>query len=160
MNSRLLSIVTAVVLGALGACQTGIEPGTVDDLELTTSLSRTVIPAGETAVMQMRLRNRGTSTVTLDFPSSCQILPYIQAAGGSSVFPTGGGWGCLTVITKLVLEPGEEVVQTLEIRGGTPAPTISTGAQLAPGQYRAFAELGERPRPYVKSNSVSFSVVE
>ena len=158
MTVRRLVSSAAILLTALVGCQVGTEPGTVDDLEFTTSLSRTVIPVGETAVMQMRLKNRGTSTVTLDFPHSCQILPYIEHAGGATAFPSGGGWGCLTVVTKLVLEPGEEVVQTLEIHGGAPMPAVYTGAALDEGQYRAFAELGERPRHYVKSNSVSFSV--
>lgn len=162
MNTRqlLLSASTALFAATVVSCQVGTEPGTVNDLEFTTSLSRTVIPVGGTAVMQMRLRNRGASTVTLNFPHSCQILPYIEGAGGSTVFPTGGGWGCLTVVTRLVLEPGEEVVQTLEVHGGAPAPAVFTGALLPPGQYRAFAELGERPRPYSSTNSVSFSVVE
>ncbi len=149
----------ALFLLASSGCQVGTEPGSLSDLTFRASMSRTLIAVGETATLTIRLRNNGSQPVTIDFPHSCQILPYIDTVGGEPAFPAGGGWGCLTVVTKLHLEPGEEIVQAHEIRGA-PAPAIYTGALLPPGEYRAYAELGERPRPLGTTNAIRFTVVD
>ena len=148
-----------LLLASTLGCELSTGPGSPSDVTFTASMSRTVIPLGESATLTIRLRNGGTQPVTIDFPHSCQILPYVDNAAGEPVFPEQG-WGCLTVITKLHLEPGQEIVQGHEIRGGVPAPAIYTGALLPPGEYQAYAELGERPRPYASTNVVRFTVVD
>lgn len=148
----------ALLLLATQGCELGTEPGTVDDLTFTASMSRTSIPVGESATLEMRVSNHSAREVVVSFPHSCQILPYIEDATGTVAYPGGGGWGCLTVVTEMRLAPGESRLRTLEIRGGTTAPPGYEGARLPPGEYRAYAELGERPRPKARSNTVTFAV--
>ena len=159
-NSLSRGVCAALVLVLGTACRAAAGPGDVRDLTLTTTISRTTIPAGgQSGVLEIRLSNHSGHPVSLSFPSSCQVLYYIETTDGKLTYPLGGGWGCLTVVTELDIGPGEEIVRDVEIRGG-PAPAIYPPPLLPAGAYRAYAELGERPRPLLSSNRVTFSVVE
>ena len=153
--SKLLVLLTFTALVAIGCESDFLATGR--SLELTASMSDTELAVGEDATLRITLRNHGDRPVELNFPHSCQILPYIETAVGQLVYPQGG-WGCLTVLTRLHLAPGEEKVQTLQVRGGVPQPAIHTGAALPPGEYRAYAELGEKNRVILRSNAVGFRV--
>src|SRR5439155_23226640 len=48
------------------------------------------------------LKNTGSDTVTLNFPSSCQVMGYIaERSTGRLVHPTGGSWASVSVWGRL-----------------------------------------------------------
>jgi hypothetical protein len=81
-------------------------------------------------------------TPVAHFSSSCQILPYVATEpGGEVVYPSGGHWGCLAVITQFTLGPGAEKRQTLLIRGGTMSGDTSPAVALDRGHYSIHATV-------------------
>jgi hypothetical protein len=109
------------------------------------------------------LRNVSAKPVTLVFPSSCVVLPYIETVDGHIVHPGGGGWGCLTVISTVTLAAGGSIVHSEALEAG-PASYRSNKITLPAGRYRAYAELdgflGEYggPRVQLRSREVIFQV--
>src|SRR5512143_663495 len=72
-----------------------------DPLRLDVVAARTTIDVGDTTTVRFQLSNTGGDTVRLTFSSGCQVLPYVADADHQVVYPGGGGWACLTVITHL-----------------------------------------------------------
>jgi hypothetical protein len=148
---------------ALSACSTDLGTGVQPEaggLRLTTTISSPIVPLGTTAVITHRLQNLTALPVHLTFRSGCQVLPFIQEAGGVIVDPLGGSWGCAAAITSLVLSPYGEHVMTREVRGGTPQLAIYTSVPLDRGDYRAYAELASNNDRHVslRSRDVAFQV--
>jgi len=158
MRNR-LPVVTIVLSGLLGGCRAERLTGKATDLELVASISTTSVRVGETATLTFRIRNASTDRIALTFPSSCQVLPYIETASGTRAYPAAGDWGCYAAITNLELAAGEERTIAIEVRGGAPQPAVTTGVPLQQGRYHAFALLGQAPDVRERSNVVEFSVV-
>ena len=88
-----------------------------------------------------RLRNVTSDTIALSFPNSCQVLPYITTPQVDRVvYLSGGAWGCLAVVTSLVLAPGAAHVTTVLVRASAQA--TDPAIPLLRGEYRAYARLG------------------
>jgi len=99
------------------------------------------VTAADPATLTFRLENTGSAAIRLTFSSSCQLMPYIVEIGtGELVYPGGGGWSCLTVVTELSLPPRGAETKTVQVRA---AGTSGSGlaAVLSPGVYRAYAQL-------------------
>jgi hypothetical protein len=127
----------------LAGCSQSIEPNTdkVGALLLTVSGSSAEIVGGTPMTFRVSLVNEGSEAVTLHFGDSCQINPYIRNALGEMVLPTGGGWGCLTVITQLTLLPGQPVVREYVWTGSTAFQSEMPLRSLPPGTYFFTAEV-------------------
>lgn len=143
-------IVPVLTLGvALSACGNSPDLGPQDGaLRLEVTVARSVIAIGDTTAAVITLRNLSAHLITVTFSSSCQILPYIRAQPSDTiVYPRGGEWGCLAVITELVLAPRAERHEALLIRGGTGTDAGFRGIALERGEYRIHATLasGEYP---------------
>jgi hypothetical protein len=114
-------------------------------LRLSASASANVIYPGSPVTLRATLKNEGSEPITLHFSDSCQILPYIRTGGGKSVIPSGGGWGCLTVITQLSLAPGESRVHEYVLKKTESALAGTRNAQmqfeLPAGRYYFTAEV-------------------
>jgi len=96
--------------------------------------------AGGLAIFRLRAENISQAVVDLTFPSSCQILPYFtDRATARAVTPVGGGFACLTVITRQTLRPGESFEQTFTVKAGE-VPE-SQYVVLPPGDYSIRARL-------------------
>ena len=128
-------------------------------LELTATVSTSELRVGERATLTLALRNPADTTATLVFGDGCQLLAYIENEQGSPVYPQGG-WGCITVITTLVLPPHATQAREVVLHGGAPAQAIHSGAILPPGRYRAYGTLGLAPSDRLRSDTVRFTVVE
>lgn len=151
---------TLLAIMAVPACNEVTSPGPGVPLEFTAHVSPGTIRVGETATFTLRLRNTGSDPITLHFPSTCQVVPYIATAGGRDMYPGAGGWGCGQAVTQLRLEPGASVVQSIAVHGGAIQPTIHTGPQLAPGSYKLWGELGVPPRVQGRTLTAELTVVE
>ena len=159
---RMATIVTiATVLLSVGCAEqpTAFRDATEHGgLSLELSLERTVVPVGDSGTITMRLRNETFKAVRLSFGSSCQILPYIETEAGAVLYPGGGGWMCLDVVTSLEVPAFGVVTRTFVVRGVARAEGLSD-ASLSPGDYRAYALLGEGPRELLlRSPAVRFQV--
>lgn len=150
---------TIFVSGLVGGCGTERLTGQPGGLELVASISSPAVRVGATATLAFRIRNTSTERAALTFPSSCQVLPYIETASGARTYPAGGDWGCYAAITQLDLAAGEARTISVEVHGGAPQPAVTTGVPLQPGRYRAYARLGQDPGVRGQSNVVEFSVV-
>ena len=134
---RFLLALAGAVLVACGASPTG--PSQQGPLRLTASITRTVVPAGETATITFLLENLGSDAVTLHFSDSCQLMPYIASSFGLIVYPAGGSWACATVLTSLTLPAGGTKTVDVQVRAGAAAssPYVALGA----GDYSASARV-------------------
>ena len=140
---------------ALSCTQT---PTETSGLSLEATISSATILIGQADTLTFRLRNLTPSSVSLTFGSSCQLLPFIEDAGDGVVYPPGGSYGCLTVITTLSLPPFGVRVITQEVRGDTLS-TAAPGAVLPPGSYRGYAVLQSNSRqPELRSAPVAFEI--
>jgi uncharacterized membrane protein len=150
---RSLVAVMFAVFAACGASPTG--PSELGPLRLTASITRTVIPAGETATITFRLKNVGSDSVTLDFTDSCQLVAYIANSAGKIVHPEGGSWVCAQVITSLTLAPGNEKTLDVQVRAAAQAspPYVALGA----GSYSAYAKVPSREYK-LQSDPVRFTM--
>jgi hypothetical protein len=128
----------------------------LDPLRLDVVAARTTIDVGDTTTVQFRLSNTGGETVRLTFSSGCQMLPYVTDTDHQVVYPGGGGWACITVITHLELAPGAQKVIPLVIHGGSPAAPGYANVPLDPGQYWMYATLEQPDHP--RSESLLFTV--
>src|SRR5688572_7048585 len=118
---RLPSLVVVATATALlaGGCSDGMTSPTPAAPVRVTVLQNPTF-AGGIAVFSLKVENISQSVVDLTFPSSCQVLPYFfERASGREVTPAGGGFACLTVITRQTLRPGESFLQTYTVKPGT-----------------------------------------
>ena len=167
MRSRALAFPMAAVFGGVFTVSCGstpTEPSPRDPLALVAQISSVSIQPGGAAVGTFTLANVSTRAVIVGFPSSCHVLPYVRERHTHSlVHPSGAGYGCATVVTTLNLEPGQSVVQTVQIvstgRGVTSA--IASVVDLLPGDYNVYAEVDGAVdgRPFsLRSTALQFSV--
>lgn len=130
-------------------------PGPGAQLRLTAHADRTDVAAGATAVVTFRLENLTSTTITLDFGSTCQVMPYVaRRASGDVVHPAEGSWVCATMLTELTLTP--KGVTTTELRvtsGGGSGDVVG----LPPGEYAVFARLHDRVHK-LESDRVTLTV--
>ncbi len=148
----LLAVACLVVVACGGSPSTPSQPGS---LRLTGSITRTVIAAGGTATITFELRNSTSNSVTLNFPDTCQLMPYITSSYGLIVYPEGGGWVCATVITSLTLKPGE--AKTLDVAVRAAATASYPDVALGPGSYRAYARVPASQNA-LQSDPIGFTV--
>jgi len=149
------SVFISVFAALFAACSDGLAPNG-EALRLDATIGRATIGFGDTTSIVFRLQNLSSDTIALSFPDSCQVLPYITTPRADEVvYPGGGAWGCLTVVTSLVLGPGAERVTRVLVRGGAQAgyPAVP----LLPGEYRAYARF-VHPRFPLRSTSIAFRV--
>ena len=126
----------------------------IGDLELQASIGQSVLAVGDTTSLVFRLRNVGAARLDLVFTNSCVVSPFITTRDpGDFVYPGGGWWGCAAVMRPLALEPGEEFVTTVLVRGGAAGP----GVPLPVGQYLAYARVEHASFP-LRSEPLSIVV--
>ena len=138
---RWTCIAGMVVLTA--ACSEATEPSSakVGVIRLSVSSSSDEVVRGSPVTFRVSLVNEGAETATLHFGDSCQIVPTIRNAWGEVVLPSGGHWGCLTVITQLTLLPGEPVIEEYVWTGSTAFQSEMPLRPLPPGTYFFTAEV-------------------
>lgn len=126
---------------ALVACggSSPSSPSNPSALRLSASISQGVLQPGEIATLTFRLENAGATTVTLQFPSACQITYYIATASGTRVYPGSAGWMCAQVLSTLALSPGESKAE--QMRVGSRLEQLSSVYSLPPGDYVAYARI-------------------
>ena len=167
MRSRALALGTAAALWSVFAvsCESApTEPASHDPLALAAQISSGSIQPGGRAEATFMLVNVGTRAVTVGFPSSCHVLPYVRERQTQRlVHPSGNGYGCAAIVTSQTLEPGQSMAQTLQIastgRGATSA--IASIVDLLPGDYHVYAEVAGSVdgRPFsLRSSTLQFSV--
>jgi hypothetical protein len=152
--SGILVLIGAVALAACGAAPSA--PSPQGPLRLTVEPLQTLIGFPSTAAFALKLKNTGSTPVEIMFPSSCQVMPYVvERSTGRIVGPSGGGWVCATVITRLTLAAGETHTDTAHVMAGTDqrSPFIVVPA----GDYAIYARL-EDSTFKLQSESVPFSV--
>jgi hypothetical protein len=140
------------------ACEPNAEP-TRQNLSLTGQISQNIVPPAGTATLTFRLENVSDESVTLRFTTGCQILPFIATRERNFiVYPSGGEWGCTTVISELILRPGGSTTQEVVVFAATPLSLPPPGTvPLATGEYSAYARI-EATGIDIQSISVPFDV--
>jgi hypothetical protein len=131
------SLFAVIALGALG-CNTGPRSSAV---VLSVSASRTELQPGQVDTIVVTTTNATDQSVTLNFPSSCQVVPYVRQVGGTVVLPSGGAWGCRQVLTQLQLAPRESVRGVYVWSGSDAFVSGMPLRSLPPGEYEVFANL-------------------
>jgi hypothetical protein len=127
--------------------------GPAEGLEFSASISKSVIPRGDTATLRYVLRNPQAQSVTLQFGSGCQLLLFVRR-GRSVVYPYGP-MICTAALTTLTLRPNEEVVRTSVFRAARFIQHNLTDIPLHAGEYVAYAEIANGSG---RSNTVNFTV--
>ncbi len=160
MHRRLAHVLFGLVL--LTACQassTGlpVSPREVDAERLTLHAQwlRGQIRVGEVDTLAISLTNNTDVDLTLEFPTGCQILPYVEDDQDVMIHPKGG-WGCTTVVSSLTVPARGSVTRVFPVRGGVPMQSIYPHAPLAVGSYVGYARLSESS---LRSNNATLTVV-
>jgi hypothetical protein len=131
-------------------------------LTLETSISAPVVRPGQPATFTYRLRNVSSDDVTVIF-GGCGPLPYIEDSRGEIVHPAGGSWGCLAVISRVTLTPGQAISQSVAITADALDVSGTNAVALPAGRYQAYADVSGWVDDYdqrleLRSPDVSFSV--
>ena len=145
---------------ALASCSPApTEPGSnAGPLRLEATIGRASLAVGDTTDLVFQLVNTSARAVTLNFGSSCQVLPYIRVAETDEVVhPTGGSWGCFAVLTQLTIPANAAHVVRVSLRGGAPQPAIYAGTPIAVGRDVAAAEAASAEYQ-LRSEPVVFTV--
>jgi hypothetical protein len=131
-------------------------PSNEGPLRLSADISAGLVLPGSEAILTFTLQNLTSETIRLTFSSSCQISPFIlRRDAGQVVYPPGGGWACLQVLTSLELAPRASVTREVRVSGGDVAQAGAVA--LAPGDYAAYARLEDRTMR-LQSEPVGFTV--
>jgi hypothetical protein len=134
--------VCAALVIALAAPACGASPAAppqTGPVRLTAHVNRIQVTPGATAVATFRLENVTANTVTLNFGSSCQILPFIvKPPANQVVYPAGGGWACAQVLTSITLPPHGVTVREITVTSGVQAFDL---VALPPGDYAFYAKV-------------------
>lgn len=112
-------------------------------LELSVEAQPRQVAAGRATRLVAVLTNRRQDSVRLEFDDSCQMLIYVEDAGGEIVVPDGGRWMCLDVRTSLTLAPGERVRHVLPWTGRRHLYDRDS-RRLPGGEYVAYATIDGR----------------
>jgi hypothetical protein len=158
MQHHPVSLALFAVSAALTLSCTATSPGG-GDLTLEATITRSVIRVGETDTLILRLRNLSAYPVSYRFPSSCQLVPFIEQGPSQTVYPPGAAYVCAAVLTTLTIPPGavHRVVQ--EVRGVATQAPPQAGIALAPGTYGAVAVLQPNSRTgELRSAPVTFRI--
>src|SRR5438093_5766449 len=127
------------ILAFAGCGGTPTSPSQQGPLSLTVTPAETLVATPGAALFYVSLKNTGSETVKLNFPSSCQVMPYIVERRTSRiVHPAGGSWGCATVLTTLTLVPGEARIHPISLATVTAVPEV---VRLPPGDYVIYAQV-------------------
>ncbi len=157
------TIVACAVAGAAGLLSScGADqptaPSTAASLRLTGTIGQSIVAPDAPAPLTFQLQNAGTQAITLNFPSSCQIDPYItDAASGRIIYPAGGGWGCAAVVTTLQLLPTAVSLHSLVVTSADSTQPTPGAVSLPPGQYSAYATVTAN-EIQLRSDAVAFTV--
>jgi hypothetical protein len=155
VHTRSLVAVTITTLAACGGTQMPTSPSQQGPLTLTVNPIPTLVATPGTAMFSIALKNTGSEAVTLNFPSSCQVMPYIAERGTSRiVHPAGGSWGCATVVTTLTLVPGEARIDPITVTTGSTPPSAVI---LPPGNYIIYAKVDDA-KYHLQSASLPFTL--
>ena len=151
---RCLASASAAVLVSCGGTPAAPAAGTF--LRLTGTIDQSVVTRNSPASLTFQLENVGGQSVTLTFPSSCQINPYIVERGsGRIVYPAGGAWVCATVVTTMDLVSRGVAVQSVLVRAADT--TTPSGASLPAGEYAAYATV-DANEVQLRSGTIAFVV--
>lgn len=133
---RFLTLAFGLPLVA-ACCTAPHESGVI--VRVTVSASR--IEVGQPDTIVVTTTNATDHAVSLTFPSSCQVSPFIRRAGEGIVLPQGGDWVCEAVVTSLQLRPGESKRQAYVWGGHASWLGQLPMDALPPGDYEVYAEL-------------------
>lgn len=110
-------------------------------VRLDVAISSTRVGADSPATIRARLTNRGETAVRVQFPGSCQLMPYVSDANAVVVLPIEREWGCYAVVTYIDLAPGATEVQEYVWSGRNALDSRSWYSDpLRPGIYHVFAQ--------------------
>ncbi len=166
LTRRTLGVALATAaLAALASCGESTAPGgglhpidSIGQLRLDVEIADNSIELGDSLALTMRLRNLSDESVRLGFGSSCQMMPYVETAGGETVHPGGGAWACAAVLTQLDVPARGEVVRTIHVRSAA-SDTGTLRSPLRRGRYRAYAELeSSMNRQALRATAIEFEV--
>lgn len=141
----------------LAACDHGPGLGPWSRVVLSATAARSVISAGDSTRIVFSLRNLGPESVSLT-TGGCSLLSYIDAQpSGQIIYPGGGSWFCMTMISRFTLAPGAERAETLLVRGGAYSVAAHPVVSLDRGRYLAYATFSS-VEVSLRSESVSLTV--
>ena len=159
MHAAYSRVIFALFLPFAAACggSTPTAPSQQGPLTLTVLPVPTFVATPGTAMFSIALKNTGSETVTLNFPSSCQVMPFVaERSTGRVVHPAGGSWGCATVLTTLTLVPGEARVDPITVSTMSALPEV---VKLPAGDYVIYAKMDEA-KYHLQSASIPFTLTQ
>jgi hypothetical protein len=143
MNPCLFAL---LAVGALVACHgEPVAPSTAQGLRLSLALSATQLPQGAPDSVAVTITNTNSYAVTLS-AGGCPLLFYVTDSRGATIVPSGGGWYCIAILTRLTLEPGARQTRTFVWQTNTAA----SGRYNVYGSFSAEGVYLETPRASVE----------
>ena len=145
MDSRLFA---ALAVGALLAChREPFAPSAAEGLTLSLTLSGTQLQRGEPDTIAVTITNTNRYSVSLS-AGGCPVVFYVTDVRGVTVVPSGGGWVCIAIISRLTLAPGERQTRTFVWETNS----FASGRYSVYGTFSAEDVHLETPRAAVQLN--------
>ena len=143
MNHRLFAL---LAVGALLACHgEPLAPSTGHGLTLSLALSATQLPLGASDTIAVTITNTNSYAVTLN-AGGCPLLFYVTDSRGVTVVPSGGGWYCVAIFTRMTLAPGVGQTRTFVWQTNT----VASGHYNVYGSFSAEGVYLETSRAAVE----------
>jgi Intracellular proteinase inhibitor len=136
---KLLVLVAALLLPPK---ETVFLPGKdLSDLDLTVTSSDVSLRSRIPVTLSVSLINPRDTALVLHFPTTCQILLYIEDLRETVRVPSAGIYICGQAATELALGARKSVTVRYRWMGTEQWEPSPGAARLRPGDYRAWAEL-------------------
>ena len=139
MKSRIVGFLGTLTV--IGCHNEPLASPSAGGISLALSVAHTQFQRGQRDTIAITLTNATDTSVTLNFSTGCQVLPYIANGRGDIVLPSGGDYVCTAAFSKLQLAPGEQHTQALVWSGSTQFVTELPLLPLPPGIYSVFAVM-------------------
>ena len=143
MNPRSFAL---LAVGALVACHgEPVAPSAGQGLTLALVLSATQLPQGAPDTVAVTITNTNNYAVTLS-AGGCPLLFYVTDSRGATVVPSGGGWYCVAIVTRMTLAPGARETRTFVWQTNT----VASGRYNVYGSFSAEGLYLETSRAFVE----------
>lgn len=111
-------------------------------IEVTVTPSAFLLHAGEIDTITVTITNHVAEQVSLVFPSTCPVRPYIRDADGRIQVPEGGVHSnCPPIQSQLLIPAGGAVTREFYWTGGTQFDALPASPRLPAGRYYVSANL-------------------
>lgn len=117
------------------------QSSSISGLGLTVTPSDVRLRSRTPALQSITLTNLRDSALVLHFPTTCQVLLYVEDLKRTVRVPSAGIYACGHTTTDLAIGAGKSITITYQWLGAEQWEPSHDAMRLRPGDYYAWAEV-------------------